>query len=187
MTQVLGWSLIGLLALLICVPWAGIVLIPLLLMAGSPFGMLIWFLQSREARPSEARKTRVLVVDDDVVSVTPVLQLLEKRNAEISYAESGLAALRLLRGSSFDFLVLDYSLPDMDGEKILDIAWDAATAGRTERRPVPVYFHTSSPEKVHTRSRTAEAGYLVKEVFQKGVSLSHMRESFDQEFNSVVH
>lgn len=187
MAQVFGWSMIGLLALLICVPWAGIILVPMLLILGSPFGMLIWFLQDRDIKAAATRKTRVLVVDDDAVSVAPVLQLLAKRDAEVSYVDSGLAALSLLKNKSFDFLVLDHSLPDMDGENILNEVVDALPADQREVRCVPVYFHTSSPEKVHLPSAVMDGGFQIKEVFRKGVSLSLMRESFDQEIKSVVY
>lgn len=186
MAHVVGWSLIGLLALLIFIPWAGIVIVPMLLILGSPFGMLIWYLQSRDSLAVVTRKTRVLVVDDDAISVAPVLQLLAKRDAEVSYVGSGLAALSLLKKKSFDFLVLDHSLPDMDGEKILKEVVETLPADRREVRCVPVFFHTSSPEKVHFTSAIMEGGFQIKQVFRKGVSLSLMRESFDHEIKSVV-
>jgi CheY-like chemotaxis protein len=187
MAQVFVWSMIALLALLICIPWAGIILVPMALILGSPFAMLIWYQQARDSQAIATRKTRVLVVDDDAISVAPVLQLLAKRDADVSYVDSGLAALSLLKKKSFDFLVLDHSLPDMDGEKILSQVVEAIPAGRYDVRCVPVYFHTSSPEKVHFTSAIMEGGFQLKEVFRKGVSLSLMRESFDHEIKSIVY
>ncbi|TMH29755.1 MAG: response regulator, partial [Betaproteobacteria bacterium] len=63
---------------------------------------------------------RLLVVDDNKVN-----RLLLKRNLELmshdaALAENGRAALEMLRRETFDLLLLDIEMPEMDGFQVLE-------------------------------------------------------------------
>ncbi|MBY9077407.1 response regulator [Paenibacillus sp. HN-1] len=60
---------------------------------------------------------RILLVEDNPHNIRLVEQLVEEwdESADLLKAESGEAALNLARDHSFDLVLMDISLPDMDG------------------------------------------------------------------------
>ncbi|MEQ8767894.1 MAG: ATP-binding protein [Planctomycetota bacterium] len=69
-----------------------------------------------EARPSDDRsEVRVLVAEDNVVNLKVVSGFLGKLGCEIVVAQNGLEALDLFRRGSFDIVLMDCMMPEMDG------------------------------------------------------------------------
>jgi two-component system, OmpR family, response regulator len=62
---------------------------------------------------------RVLLVDDEDDFRTTLANRLRKRKLEVAEAESGRAALNLLKQGTFDVVVLDVRMPGMDGIEAL--------------------------------------------------------------------
>ncbi|HET9729225.1 MAG TPA: adenylate/guanylate cyclase domain-containing protein [Acidimicrobiia bacterium] len=64
---------------------------------------------------------RVLVVDDDPLNRELLAQALKNEGCEVTTAEDGVRALRVLRADSraFDLVLLDVMMPDMDGFDVL--------------------------------------------------------------------
>lgn len=65
----------------------------------------------REAR----RRLRILVAEDNAVDRTLAVRLLEKRGYAVETVETGRAVLQALERSSFDAILMDIQMPDMDG------------------------------------------------------------------------
>lgn len=64
--------------------------------------------------------TRVLVVEDSSAMRAFVRAALEEElGAEVMEAESGLRALRSLPGESFDLVVVDVNMPDLNGLELV--------------------------------------------------------------------
>lgn len=84
--------------------------------------------------PSRAR--RVLVVEDHLPTQTGLKKLLSRDGAEVLVAGSGAAALAQLQQQPVDCLVLDLTLPDMDGLTFLK-----TLQAQTKALP-PVVVHT---------------------------------------------
>ena len=61
---------------------------------------------------------RILVVDDNEMSLTVIKGLLRMTKAEIVLAESSAEGLKLLETEPFDLVFLDYMMPVMDGTEI---------------------------------------------------------------------
>ena len=61
---------------------------------------------------------RVLVVDDEPAVLTSLSRALELRGYDIATAEDGTAALELVRGGDYDAVVLDVTMPGMDGFEV---------------------------------------------------------------------
>lgn len=64
---------------------------------------------------------KVLVVDDNAVNRKLAVALLKRRGMHVEEAESGAAALELLKVSHFDVVLLDISMPVMDGKEVCQI------------------------------------------------------------------
>jgi CheY-like chemotaxis protein/signal transduction histidine kinase/HAMP domain-containing protein len=66
-----------------------------------------------------ARSSRVLVVEDDTVIGESLVRQLAGENLEVRHASSAREALDVLRDQAFGCIILDLSLPDMDGLDLL--------------------------------------------------------------------
>ncbi|HXP87973.1 MAG TPA: ATP-binding protein [Bryobacteraceae bacterium] len=62
-----------------------------------------------------ARSLRILVAEDNVVNQRLASRLLEKRGHGVTIASSGKEALAQLEQESFDVILMDVQMPDMDG------------------------------------------------------------------------
>jgi CheY-like chemotaxis protein len=58
---------------------------------------------------------QVLVVEDNPTNVTIVTGLLNKFGVEVSHAENGLKALSLMEHNSYDLVLMDCQMPELDG------------------------------------------------------------------------
>ena len=58
---------------------------------------------------------RILVVDDEPALLTALAQLLEKLGCETMPARNGIEAIGMYRASRPDFVLMDISMPEMDG------------------------------------------------------------------------
>jgi CheY-like chemotaxis protein len=83
----------------------------------------------------------ILCVDDDAALLAMTRKLLETAGYRVLSASSGAEALRIASGTRIDAVVLDYTMPDMDGPEV--------AAALRERVPqLPIVFYTGSPERV---------------------------------------
>jgi DNA-binding response OmpR family regulator len=98
----------------------------------------------------------VLVVDDDADIRALVRTLLEKEGATVHEAENGRAALREFHARDPDLVVLDVTMPELDGFEVLERIRDLAD--------VPVLMLTARGQEAD-RVRGLQAGaddYVVK-------------------------
>lgn len=68
----------------------------------------------------DSEKGHLLVVDDNKVNRLLLGRGLEQQGHSVAFAENGLQALELLRTQSFDLLLLDVLMPEMDGYQVLE-------------------------------------------------------------------
>lgn len=64
------------------------------------------------------RKTRVLVVDDELINIKLLRANLEARDYEVLAAMDGAEALRIVETELPDLLILDIMMPKMDGFEV---------------------------------------------------------------------
>jgi CheY-like chemotaxis protein len=64
---------------------------------------------------AEARRARVLVVDDNEVNLLIAGEMLSHAGAEVHTAEDGAKALQRLQSETFDLVFMDMQMPVMDG------------------------------------------------------------------------
>ena len=104
---------------------------------------------------------RLLVADDNKVNRLLLSRSLELQGHRVASAENGRVALEMLRRESFDLLLLDMEMPEMDGFQVLE-----HLVADTNLRDLPVIV-TSSLEGVAHVARCIELGaddYLPKPV-----------------------
>jgi PAS domain S-box-containing protein len=76
---------------------------------------------AEEISAKNLRGTRVLVVDDDEGVRDVTAEALRASGCAVTAVSTGIAALDELRSASFDLLVIDFAMPDMDGVDTVDI------------------------------------------------------------------
>jgi adenylate cyclase len=104
---------------------------------------------------------RLLVVDDNKVNRILLARGLEAQGHEVETAEHGKQALEKLRGDSFDLVLLDIEMPEMNGYQVLEICLQDP-----ELRDIPIIM-TSSLDELESVVKCVELGaedYLNKPV-----------------------
>ena len=107
------------------------------------------------------RRARLLVADDNKVNRLLLTRSLELQGHGVASAENGRVALDMLRAQSFDLVLLDMEMPELDGFGVLE-----QMARNSKLRDIPVIV-TSSLEGVADIVRCIELGaddYLNKPV-----------------------
>ena len=107
----------------------------------------------------QARKTRVLIVEDSETVAMLQIRLLENSGYDVRHAETGAEGLRLAAEWVPDILVLDITLPDMDGLDILK----KIQMSRPETRPdVLVLSGHDDPEITFASLRQGAQDFIRK-------------------------
>lgn len=125
-----------------------------------------------------SRKGRILVVDDDPHAVEILTRMLEREGYECLAADSGNAALKILRDTPVDVLLLDVMMPEMDGLQVCE-----RLQADEDLRQVPVMLLTARDD-YPTRERGMKLGvseFLTKpvnkrELFARIEAQLHARE-----------
>lgn len=65
------------------------------------------------------RQSKVLVVDDDPFALQSIAKVLEGESYQVVTAVSGSEALDLLKQESFDLVLTDLKMPEVDGLEVL--------------------------------------------------------------------
>ena len=85
----------------------------------------------KQLNNKELEGKKVLLVDDDIRNVYALSSTLEQYGMDISFAENGIEALRILRDDpSFNLIITDIMMPEMDGYEAMK-----------QIRQMPTYKH----------------------------------------------
>ena len=109
-----------------------------------------------------ARSTRVLVCDDDRPSCSVVEGLLFPTQMTVDAVDTAAAALDAVRRGSYDVVLMDLVLPDMDG---LDLMTSVrALPGRAGRVPIIVMTAKVMREDRERAMAAGANGFVTKPV-----------------------
>jgi len=100
-------------------------------------------------------KVRVLMVDDEVDGCHLVARILEERGAAVVCASSAQDGLQRLERESFDILLSDIGMPDMDG---YDLIRQVRNLDRSRKVPLPAIAITAYARS-EDRQRSLLAGF----------------------------
>ena len=95
------------------------------------------------AREQNARRNRILIVEDNPVSLTLLKQLLKAHGYEVLGTPEGLQALDLAREEQPDLILMDIILPDISG---LEVTRLLKQDQRTKTIPIVAVTALASPE-----------------------------------------
>ena len=100
-------------------------------------------------------KKRLLVVDDEVNQGLLYQQELEDEGYEVDVLNSGREALEMIKKTSYDLVILDIGMPEMDGLE---------TLGRllVIDNKIPVILNTAYPSYKDNFMSWAADAYVVK-------------------------
>jgi two-component system chemotaxis response regulator CheY len=105
-------------------------------------------------------KMKFLVVDDFSTMRRIVRNLLKELGfANVDEAEDGAIALQKLQGGSFDFVVSDWNMPNMDGLTLLQTI--RATPA-LKHLPVLMITAEAKKENIIAAAQAGASGYIVK-------------------------
>ena len=107
-----------------------------------------------------ATDTKFLIVDDYATMRRIVRNLLKEIGfGNADEAEDGTAALQMLKGGSFGFVVSDINMPNMNGFELLK-----AIRADDQLKALPVLMVTAEAKKedIITAAQSGASGYIVK-------------------------
>lgn len=117
---------------------------------------------------------RILVVDDEPDTTRLIMLTLERAGYEVVPCYSGQDALKLTETQTFDLVVLDVMLPDVDG---FEVARRLLT--REVSAPPILFFSAKGSLEDQQKGRALGWGYLVKPV-RLSTLLENVRRSLGE-------
>ncbi|MBL8967948.1 MAG: response regulator, partial [Spirochaetaceae bacterium] len=124
------------------------------------------------AEPPVGDGLEVLVVDDDPVNRRVALRFLEELGATAAEAESGHAAITEMSRRHFDLVLMDCSMPGMDGFETARRIRDGSGGAKDRTIPIVAMTARALPED---RERCAAAG--MNSYVSKPMSLAALRDA----------
>jgi two-component system chemotaxis response regulator CheY len=107
-----------------------------------------------------ATELKFLVVDDFSTMRRIVRNLLKESGfPECDEAEDGVVALHKLRNGSFDFVVTDINMPNMNGFELLK---EVKSDEKLKHLPVLMVTAEARKEDIVLAAQSGAAGYIVK-------------------------
>ena len=107
-----------------------------------------------------SKELRFLIVDDFSTMRRIVRNLLKESGfADADEAEDGVIALQKLRNSSFDFVVSDINMPNMNGFQLLS---EIKKDEKLKHLPVLMVTAEARKEDIVMAAQQGAAGYIVK-------------------------
>ncbi|TBL74239.1 chemotaxis protein CheY [Obesumbacterium proteus] len=106
------------------------------------------------------KNLRFLVVDDFATMRRIVRNLLKDLGFnKVDEAEDGQNALTLLRESTFDFVITDWNMPNMDGLELLS---EIRKDPNLSKLPVLMVTAEAKKENIIAAAQAGASGYVVK-------------------------
>jgi PleD family two-component response regulator len=115
-----------------------------------------------------SRIIKVLLVEDDPISIHLTNTLLHKYKLEVKTASTGRTALLSLNNIHFDIVLLDVSLPDTNGLYLLGQM--KQTNGKNVDTPLIMLTGNKNKQIVKKAIELGAKGYLIKPLTQKIIS-----------------
>jgi signal transduction histidine kinase/DNA-binding response OmpR family regulator len=113
---------------------------------------------------------KILLAEDNAVNQRLAVRLLEKRGHRVMVAGNGLEALEVLKRDSFDLVLMDVQMPEMDGLEATSALRQNEKGGQFRQRVIALTAHAMQGD----RERCVAAGmdgYLTKPIKPRELDL----------------
>jgi len=120
-----------------------------------------------EQLSSTAARARLLLAEDNAVNQKVAMRMLKKLGYSADLAANGLEVLRALERQSYDIILMDVQMPEMDG-------LEAARAIRRLQRPQPKIIAITAYALEGDREKCLEAG--MDDYISKPVQMAELAE-----------
>lgn len=162
-------------------PWILIVAVPLALLAGFIASPLIYFLWKMYRSLQVTRPWKILVADDDRVSIAPLLAALKNRAVEVQFVEDGKEVINALRRQKFDLVFLDMMMPGLNGDRVLKVG-ERLLENKTT---TPVIFYTGNYNNARGMLDKEFHRFQVNDVWEKSMPFAMLGQRLDKMFPKV--
>lgn len=124
--------------------------------------------QEFETSRIEAKRGKILVVDDSITTRTMEKNILETQGYDVTVAISGHDALDKLAGTRFDLIVSDVEMPGMNGFELTE---KIKSMENTQDIPVIIVTSLASDNDRRKGIEVGAQAYIVKGSFDQGTLL----------------
>ncbi len=128
---------------------------------------------------AERLPLRILLVEDNTVNQKVALRILQRMGYRADVAGNGLEALEALHRQSYDIVLMDVQMPDMDGME----ATKRIRATRTQRQQPRIIAMTADAMQ-GTREECLKAG--MDDYISKPVNLEELQNALEQWGNVIA-
>jgi CheY-like chemotaxis protein len=118
---------------------------------------------TRHSLPADPNRLRILLAEDNLVNQQVARRMLEKQNQTVTVVGSGREVLTALEQHSFDLILMDMQMPDMDGLQATAAIRRREVEGQTR---IPIIALTANA-MAGDRERCIQAGmdgYVTKPI-----------------------
>jgi two-component system response regulator MprA len=129
----------------------------------------------------------ILVIEDDLGVRAAMKELLESEQYDVTLAEDGRTALRLLEGRAYDLVMVDAFIPGMDGVETINVL-------RTLRPRMPIIVMSElgiragskTPRDLLAIAAEQGADRSIRKPFGSKELLQSVRSCLDQDGRNVI-
>jgi CheY-like chemotaxis protein len=116
---------------------------------------------------------RILVIDDDSIMNSMIVQMLKSVGHQTKSAEDGKRGLKMLDAHPFDLIVTDIVMPEIEGLAMIQVI-------RTINKTIPIIAISGGgrnrPEGYLAAAQAFGADYTFQKPFEKDAFLAAVRE-----------
>ncbi len=127
-------------------------------------------------------KLNILLVEDDLVNRMLIKSIINKTNHGIDIAESGYESIKLFQQNSYNLILMDISMPGMDGIETTRRIRELEKELNLERTPVIAITAHSFKQ-----NRTAAINAGMDDYISKPIHLSKLLTIIDKHIRNRVH
>jgi HAMP domain-containing protein/signal transduction histidine kinase/CheY-like chemotaxis protein len=133
---------------------------------------------------SEQRSKKLLLIEDNELDSSHVAKILENGDLiEIDIVTSGKASLEAAQNKSYDGIIVDFMLPDMEG---MDLLSDLAQICKPQMTPLLVYSARDFSPKERTQLKQFANRVLLKDVTSLDLLLEEVTILLHIDHNSLL-
>lgn len=125
--------------------------------------------EDNESQSSELPCLKILLAEDNVINQRVVRTILENNNMHVDCVDDGRKAVDMARRKTYDLILMDMQMPEMDGEEATRII----RASSHPNAKIPIFAFTADTVKEH-RNRYIACG--VDDVIIKPINWDNLKK-----------